>query len=376
MGKKKKVLFVSLFGDFVGGGQRSLFLLLKSLDRDKYVPYLVCPGEGAFVDEVRKLGITVFIFTFPSFKLFKIRRFLNIVAKLKQFLAMCNPDIIHTESGRSIIYLKMALWKSRVPFIWHVRVSNPEPILYELLLYYCVDRIIAVSHAVKKRFASLRSSDTKVKVVYNAVDIDAISPSTEQNVFRDEIGAHNSFLVGIIGQVMPLKGHEVFLGAAASVIKKITNARFVIVGEGNKEYENTLKQMVSKHALDEHVSFTGYRADAAEVMGSLEILVNASMKGREWEEGFSRVIIEAMALGKAVIATDVGGNSEAIENGVNGIIVEPGDAAALAQAIIELLSNADKRALLGKAARERVEKCFTLAEQVKAIEHMYEEIRK
>ncbi|MBN1493691.1 MAG: glycosyltransferase family 4 protein [Candidatus Omnitrophica bacterium] len=363
---KKRILFISSFGDFRGGGQRSLHLLLKGIERTRYIPLVVCPEEGDFVNELRTIGIMTFVLKFPSLRNFNLQKSICAVKKLKNLVCMANPDIVHTESSRSIIYLKLVLWKRKIPIVWHVRVSNSEPSLYELLLYYCSARIIAISHAVKKRFIRFPGAAKKIEVIYNAVE-GTYANSGELIVgHMDYHEGLDTIVIGIVGRITPLKGHTTFVRAAAQVIEQGYKARFLIVGKGDQEYEEELRALIEQLGIQGSVIFTGYQEDVTKIMRTLDILVCASL-----EEAFSRVIIEAMAHAKPVIATQVGGIPEVVADGETGILVPPEDADELTQAIIKLSADKELRFNMGSCGEQRVKDMFLVENNVAKVQAVY-----
>jgi glycosyltransferase involved in cell wall biosynthesis len=359
-------LFISSFGDMRGGGQYSLLLLLKGLDKGQYKPFVICPQEGALVDEVRSLGITVFVFEFPSFKKLDPKKIFTAISKFKKLIQMINPDVVHTESSRSIVYLKCALWRRSIPIIWHARVSNAEPFLYEWILYSCATRVIAISEAVKRRFRYFLGAKRKIEVIYNAVEIPYREAINANVSLKDEVGFQNSVLVGIVGRVTPLKGQETFIKAAALVAEKNSTVRFVIIGEGTEEYLHYLRGLIKNYNLDNKIYITGYRENAAHLIKDLDILVCASI-----EEAFSRVSIEAMAHGRPVVATNVGGIPEVVVDGETGILVPVQDENAMAQAILEFVNDCELRERMGENGRKRVAQCFAVDQHLQRVQDIY-----
>ncbi|MBU1863216.1 MAG: glycosyltransferase family 4 protein [Candidatus Omnitrophica bacterium] len=366
MKEKYNILFVSLFGDLTGGGQKSLFLLLKNLERNTYAPCLLCPSEGGLACEVRKLGIPVFIVPLTSIKklnFFKIMLTINMLRKIIKESAI---HIIHSESSRSIIYLWVAAKKLSIPIVWHARVSNPEPFLYERILYNVSTKVIAVSEGTKKRFNSLPQGVDKISLIYNAVDLETFHPAVDGTAMRKEFGVTNEVLVGIVGQIAAFKGQEEFVRAASNVLQKEQNVKFVIMGNDYRKYKNHIVALIKELSISDSVKIVHFHDNMPQALAAFDIIVNAS-----YLEGFSRVIIEAMSLGKAVIATNVGGNPEAINDGIHGILVPPKDSQSLASAIIMLVKDEDTRRQLGRQARKRVEDFFSIHTHVEKIQNIY-----
>jgi glycosyltransferase involved in cell wall biosynthesis len=154
-------------------------------------------------------------------------------------------------------------------------------------------------------------------------------------------------LLGIVGRLVPIKAHEVFLAAAARIVEVVPGARFVVVGDGERRAE--LEAMASQPPLRGHVHFLGWRSDTPAIYADLDLLLLTSNN-----EGMPVSIIEAMAAGKAVVATDAGGTRSVVSHGETGILVPPRAPQALAEACIELLRDAPRRRRLGQAAQQAV----------------------
>lgn len=367
MRSPRKILYSSSKPSLSGGGQKSLLLLFKHLDRARFNPILLCPAEGDLSAAARSMDIKTLIMDVPAL----VRLNVFIIMKLFRLIKNERIDMIHTDGPRHTFYLGIAAYCARLPLIWHVRVSTPEPYLYERLLYSLSTRIISVSHAAARRFKHMPEFKNKVSVIHTAVDLD------EYHLMDDSlaVGIRTAPRIGIIGRIEPEKGTEDFIKAAAIVLKKHPSVRYLIAGEGNSSFINYLKNSVLSLSISDKIEFVGYQKEVRPFIAGLSILVNASkFIGKTGGEGLPRVVIEAMSLGKPVVATDVGGNSEAVVNGQTGIIVPPDDSSALAQAIMTLLSNVERMKMMGRKGRERVVKCFEIRSQARTIESLYEKI--
>jgi glycosyltransferase involved in cell wall biosynthesis len=182
----------------------------------------------------------------------------------------------------------------------------------------------------------------------------------------------NSPLVGIVGGLIPWKGHCYFLEAAFLISRKFSEVKFLVVGEDfvGGRYRRQLEDLSFKLGLSDKVVFTGFRQDIPEILGSLEILVLTSLK-----EPFGRVLIEAMACAKPVVATNAGGVPEIVREGETGLLVPMRDPEALARSIKLLLNNKEKAKEMGEKGRRRVEENFTIEAHVKKVESLYQVLR-
>jgi glycosyltransferase involved in cell wall biosynthesis len=253
-----------------------------------------------------------------------------------------------------------------------VRVSTPEKKSFEKFLFNRAHKVIAVSKAASQRFQEFESAQEKVVIIYNGVDLTEFTPQPPDSQLREEFGIEKDrILVGTLGQLIPGKGQDVFLKAAAQVIKQTPEVKFMIVGDGNQFYRQKLEDLSKDLGLSGKVVFTGFREDIPRITSLLDISVLPSTTHLE---GLSRVIIEAMASSKPVIATNSGGNPEAVEDGITGILVPPEDSHSLAESILDLIKDETKRNRMGEAGRTRAEKLFSIENNISQIEKIYEEL--
>jgi len=183
----------------------------------------------------------------------------------------------------------------------------------------------------------------------------------------------DDFAVGMVGRLDAWKGYDVFVQAMARVKDVVPRARGIIVGEvaaENPGYMDVLLTLRNDLALADRVEFSGFRMDIPVVMSALDILVLASTN----PEPFGRVLIEAMAAGKPVIATDAGAAREIIEDGVEGLLVPPGDAGAMARAIIDLLTHRDVALSMGRKGQSRVAERFGTQQYSDGVQRVYREL--
>ena len=370
--RQYNLLFTSLSGEMLGGGQRSLLLLLGRLARTRFAPFLVCPTEGGLVEKAENLGIETEIIRMGSLKTPNIFSTASTVFKLRRLIRKKNIDLIHSDSPRQALFASLAVRKIKTPLVWHVRVSTAEKKSLDRFLYNRSQKVIAVSRAASLRFSGYDLASDKMAVIPNGVDLTQFKSMPPDSKLREELDIEEgSVLVGTLGQLIPGKGQDVLIRAAKRVAEQAAEVKYVIVGNRNKAYKNTLEELSAGLGIQNKVRFIGYREDIPQIMNCLDIVVLPSTSHLE---GLSRVIIEAMACGKPVIATDAGGNPEAVEDGKSGILVPPGDPDELARAILELARDADKRKRMGEAGRKRAEQLFSIEMNVARIEEIYEEI--
>jgi len=366
--KKINILYSSQSGDMIGGGQKSLLLLLERLDRNRINPFLVCASDGDLMQRARALDIETAVIPAPVLK--KIS--LPTIIKCIRFIIGKRIDLIHTDTRRQTFYFGLAAKLTRKPLVWHIRVASHENRLYDRCLYHLADRIIAVSKAVALRFKGIGNSSRKVCVIYNGVDVREFDVKNERLKMRQHFGiCEDELFVGTGGQLVPLKGYSLFLEAAHINSRTFPSKfKYIIVGKGTDEYMEKLKREAHNLQLEEKIIFTGFMNDIPKIMSAMDVFVLATF----YEEGLSRIIIEAMAAGIPVIASAIGGNPEVVVHGENGMLVPTGNAELLAEAILKISSDAEMLKQMGKKAREHVASKFSIEENVNKIQNVYEEI--
>jgi glycosyltransferase involved in cell wall biosynthesis len=206
-----------------------------------------------------------------------------------------------------------------------------------------------------------------IRVVHNGIDFDRFSRLVPERgrVFP---GLDNSRLIVSTGNMhSDVKGHSTLIEAARNVCGKFPQVKFVLIGDGKKRTEFEAK--VSALGLQSNFLFLGSRQNVPEILACCDIAVLPSQA-----EGFSNALLEYMAMGLPTVATDVGGNPEVIENGVNGLLVKPNHPAALADAISSLLENPHFASQLGPAGKERVRRHFNFAQLTSNVDALYTEL--
>ncbi len=362
--KPYNILYLANSGDIIGGGQISLIGLLDKLDRIKYNPIAVCPSEGELFDTLNKMGVKTQIVRMETLRNLNIFSWMKTVITLIRIIKRRKVDLIHSNGSRPTIYGGIAARLTKTSLIWHVRIADRDKLLDRFLTILST-KIIAISKAVQRRFEWLKEYKKKVTIIYNGIDVEKFNTETNGMKIKREFRIpSNVSVVGIVGRLDWYKGHQYFFEATKIVTKTIQNIHFLIVGDG--EYRSRLENQVKQLSLEKKVTFTGNRDDIPEVLAGINLFVLSSVS-----EGFGRAAAEAMACGKPVVATKTGGLSEVVEDGITGILVSPRDPDELANAIVSLLNDKEKRDKIGAAGRKRVEELFTIETNVKHTMDMY-----
>ncbi|MBO0722793.1 MAG: glycosyltransferase family 4 protein, partial [Blastocatellia bacterium] len=230
--------------------------------------------------------------------------------------------------------------------------------------------LIAVSESVHGQLAAAFPKSTdRIVVIPNWIDARVRSLSREEARLR--LGIRRPLAAGIIGQITPLKRQDLFIRAAGKLIKekKLTDAEFLIIGEpgpADEVYASRLRELVGQMDIEEYLRFTGYIDGLASCLPALDVVAVVSQN-----EGFSLALVEAMAAGCAVIATNAGGMAEIVEDDVTGILIRPDDENALIEGLSELLNDKPRREELGNAAHIDVISRFDREKVIDRIERLY-----
>jgi len=234
-----------------------------------------------------------------------------------------------------------------------------------------VDLFLANSRAIREVLLGLGIPPARIRVVYPPVDVTAFSPDASGEAQRREFGiAPDQRCFGIIGSLRERKGHRVFLRAAARVMRALPTARAFIIGEAapkDAAYAEELLQLARDLGIRDRVVFTGFRTDVKELIQLLEVVAVPSVK----PEPFGRVIIEAMAMGKPVVASRAGGPPEIITHEESGLLVPPHEEEPLAAAITRLLTEGGLAAALATRGREEARRRFSLTTHVDVMQEIY-----
>lgn len=377
----------------VSGAEISLLTFFKGLrERKEIEPILACPAEGALKERAQSMGLSVVnIKSFEagftknplSFLGYGVR-LLRIARKFSSIAKKFKTDLIDANSVRAGLVASVSTLFHKIPILVHVRDCVPKNkigILTRRIIARRASKIVANSSYVAQSFALDGFMFRKIDVVYNPLDLSIFDPQkVDSNQFKKMFKVNGSYpLLGVVGQISPWKGLVDVIRAMPEVLSSFPEARLLVVGEpkfdttsaryDNVGYFKELKSLVEKLNLKKEVIFTGERSDIPEVMKAIDLLILAS-----WEEPFGRSLIEAMAMEKPVISTNVGGPTEIIENGVTGVLVPPKNPKMIAQAVIELVSKKKKSKEMGRRGRKEVEQRFNTDTYIAKMLNIYKNI--
>jgi len=358
------LLVVDQFPKSLGGGERIVLKLASLLPtfgfRASILTFLVHPESAAVT------SASCPIYLLPLQRTYDLSA-LRAAFSLKKFIKEQNVRVVNTFFESSDIWAGFATkMLSKAKLVWSRRDmgilrTGKHRVAYRLMASM-PDAVFAVSELVRQHSIDVdHIAPERVQTIYNGLDLD------DWKITEKNTSPSSALRIATIGNIRRVKGHDVFIKAAAMVAAHSPEARFCIAGEVLEEsYFLELQTMVHDLKLSDRFEFSGGVTNLQEYLADAEIFVLPSRS-----EGFSNAIIEAMAAGLPVVATDVGGNAEAVQDGISGFIVPPEDATALAKAMIDLLSNPAQARTMGLKGRERVAEQFTTDAMMRKIASAY-----
>ncbi len=351
-----------------GGAQEHLYGLLSRIDRARYDVSVISLSAGSGARKIARLGIPVLVIDDKDDD--------HAVALVAEYIAATCPDVVHNHMYRAeIVGTRAALLAGermgRRPYIVSTihssRVRSPEDRAAVSALTPAMDRLIAVSQSIVRKIADERGDSVPVSLIYNGVDLDRYEHQEPCCTLREEYGmAPDSQIVGVVARLEPEKGHPTLLAAWPAVLRSRPDAYLLVVGEGGQR--EALERQANDLGIGDRVVFTGRRDDIPAVTAALDVAVLPS-----YREAQGLTILEAMALGRPVVASSVGGIPEMIQDGVTGLLVPPHDAQAIASAITRLLLDHPLADTLARAGHDLVHDRFCIQLMVRAIETIYDE---
>ena len=343
----------------MGGAERVVINLAKGLDRDEFAPIVCClNNKGVFAQELEDQGIKVIALN-------KRGKFdFMILGKLVRLMKMHKIQVVHTHLWGANFWGRAAALVARVPFIIATE-HNLDPwkrkyhLIIDKYLSCHTHKIIAVSNTVKDFYVGkAKINQNKITVVHNGIELEKFSFIKKR--INDEV------TLGVIGRLVPQKGHKYFLMALKDLMPS-SNIKGLVVGSGPEE--KNLKELSERIGLNGRVRFAGFNENIPELLKEIDIMVLPSLR-----EGLPMIALEAMASGVPVVATRVGGTPELISDRETGLLVNPEDHRALKASIENLIRDKYLMEQLRNNARKKVEAEFSSNRMVTKTKELYQEI--
>jgi glycosyltransferase involved in cell wall biosynthesis len=383
----------------LGGGEIALLNLIRHLDRNKVRPIVLLGAEGPLAEQLRPLCDTHVLPLSPHVAeqrkdkigietllcLRTVVETLAYVYRLVRFIRAHDIDLIHTNSLKADIIGGIAGRLSSRSVVWHVRDRIEEDYLPRSVVrtFRWLCRVVP-NYVIANSTATLRtlhlSPVTYGTAIHSGIETkenpriaSVVHDGTATRLPQAPAGALDVFRIGLIGRISPWKGQHIFIHAAEKVVRRYPAVKFLIIGSalfGEDQYEREVRRLANQLGIGNVVEFTGFRPDIRQAISELGVVVHASTIG----EPFGQVIIEGMAAGKPVVATNGGGVPEIVQDGRTGILVPMGDASAMAEAICRICADPVLAGTMGSRGKQRVAEHFTIEQTARKVESVYANI--
>jgi glycosyltransferase involved in cell wall biosynthesis len=350
-----------------GGAQEHVYSLVSRMDPANYDIRIVSLSHGSSVRRLEKAGFDVSVIDEPNDRI--------AVQKLAALLAEMEPEVMHNHMYRAeVVGTRAALMLGElgcrrpaiISTVHSSRVRCVDDRVALRQLTPLMDRLIVVSRAIERKITEEGRVGAPISLIYNGVDLQRYNHQQPCCTLHEEYSIpESSPIVGVVARLEAEKGHRVLLDAWPAVLAEHPDAWLLIVGEGSER--NSLEAQAAGLGIADHVVFTGRREDVPAVTAALDIAVLPS-----YREAQGLSVLEAMALSRPVIASNVGGIPEMIEDGVTGLLVPPGSPDALAGAINLLLSDHPRADMVAKRGHDLVHDRFCIELMASQIEAIYD----
>jgi glycosyltransferase involved in cell wall biosynthesis len=354
----------------IGGSERQVFNIRQGLDRSRFDLHLGC--FGCFDEQ-----ITVDLSETPL-EVYKIGKLygpqaLKECLRLRSYLKRHRIDVVHAYNFYANVFAIPAARLARVPVVLasirdtgEIWTANQRAV--NRMACRLADRVVVNAETIKRGLVEEGYPPEQIVVVQNGIICPPLRDGQDRLLHRELGLSREDVLIGVVCRIARVKGLEYFLDAAPDIIARIPQAKFVIIGDNsfNPEYREELKQQTVRLGLQDRIIFTGFRLDVQNILSSLAVSVLPSLK-----EGLSNALLESMAAGVPVVATNVGGNPEVVIDGETGLLVPSKNPAALAEAICRILLTPGLRQAFGQAGRRRVLEQFSNERMIRTVERLY-----
>ena len=364
----RRVLLMSQRADFFGGGQRSLLDMACVLRGSPYTPLVLLPGPGPLQTALRSAGVDTRAIRLPPLGLASAVDAARAIGALARLVRREEVVVLHSDAPRAAAYAGFAARLTRRAHLWHLRASVTRSPLADRAILALTDRVVAVSRAAAARSAPVARFRDK-EIVPTGIPAAA---HLEPRAARLELGLpQDVFIAAVVGRVEPDKGGDDAIAAFTALRTAQPGALLAFLGslETQDRWVATLRARAAAAGIGDAVHFLGERPGAARLFPAFDLVLHPSR-----HEALPRVLIEALQAGVPPLAYAVGGVPEVIEDARTGVLVEPGDARALASALAALASNPLRRARLARAGRERARDRFSIQAMGRALVRIYSEL--
>lgn len=347
----------------LGWGGQEIRILQESLGMLKrgHRIIIAAPEESLILIRAKDSGIKTVAVKFQKKNPLSIFKIASLIDKER-------PDIINTHSSSdswvSSIAAKISKTRPKIIRTRHLSTPIQKSFLSRLIYDILPDAVITTGEEIRQQMIKSNGFDgSKIFSVPTGIDIEKFDPSSVIPAFNT-----NGFAVGMVGVLRSWKGHKYFLEAIPEILRHIPSAVFYIVGDGPQR-EN-IKRIILEMSLSKKVFITGHREDIPEILASLDVIVHPSYAN----EGVPQSILQALAMKKAVVASDIGAISEVVIHKETGLLIKPRDPKLLAKKVIKLFQKPDLRVRLGENGRNLVTQNYSFGHMLDIIEKLYRNI--
>jgi glycosyltransferase involved in cell wall biosynthesis len=367
-----------------GGSAENTFLTVKGLDKKRYDVTLM---SGPVQDPSQERRSQVEECGIQYIHIPVLVRNINVVYdaialfKIWRFLAKEKFDVVHTHTSKAGLLGRFAARLAGAPLIVHTPhghvffgyfgpLKTKIFIFLEKLANRMTDKIVALTHREKADYISYRTCpEEKITVIHSGIELDKFQEytSAEKRKLKKEIGLPgDSFVLGTAGRLVPVKGPEFLIKASQTILSEHPRTYFVFAGDG--PLKEDLEKKATEAGVKKNIFFPGWRDDIVRILAAFDVFCLPSLN-----EGMGRVLVEAMAHGIPIVASDVGGIPDLVIHGKNGFLVPPKNPEELAKHIQILIQNEDERRKMGEAGKKMAQR-FSHYTMVIKIAELYEEL--
>jgi glycosyltransferase involved in cell wall biosynthesis len=370
-----RILYIHGIGG-IGGAERDLLAMLGALDRGEWEPHVACPFHTPLSDSLAKANVSRHPLALGSWRKWysPLLRWRD-VKNLRALLGDVAPALIHVNDIWWVPHTLSAMSGSpglRRPVVAHVR-QEIEPEKVRRYRLQSVKAVIAISRQVEQALIVGGVARESVRTIYSGLPPakGGVPTADRTAVCRALRVPDDAVLLGTVAHLFPRKGYDVMLRALPSILRAVPTVHYLIIGTGERAYEEELKALAKRLRIDERVHFVGFQDEVTPFLSALSLYVHPARM-----EGFGIAVVEALAAGKAVVATRVGGLPEIVDDGRTGLLVAPNHPVELTAAILSLLRDEPRRKIMEERGVQVARERFTVTASVAAMERLYHQLMK
>jgi len=349
----------------IGGMENGVVNLLNHIDKKIFKPIIITlANKGSFALRINT----------DSIQLIELDKKegndLKLPFHLYRILKKFKPHIVHTHNWGSLCEGTIGAKLAKVPIIVHgehgtIQKSRSN-ILIERFFLRIVDQVLSVSEMHRNKMNKIIGfPQKKIKVMLNGVDTERFSPIKKNLLIRAALGIRkDEIVIGTVGRLVKVKNQAMLILSFSRLSKNCSNIKLLLIGDG--PLKENLLILAASLGIASNVLFLGKKENIPDILQAMDIFALPSIS-----EGLSNTILEAMSCELPIVATDVGGNSEIVKNGITGYLVPSNDIEAMTKALSDLISKPDQRKQMGIASRKITMSCFSLKEMVENYEKLY-----